>query len=85
MRLRGVAGQSFGAFLTDGVELRLHGLANDYVGKGISRGLVADHIRVDQGREVYCTYDRKAMLWKTESGGNRATAIFLLHAMPSFG
>jgi len=39
-RLRGVAGQSFGAFLTHGIELRLKGLANDYVGKGMSGGLI---------------------------------------------
>jgi glutamate synthase (NADPH/NADH) large chain/glutamate synthase (ferredoxin) len=40
LRLRGVAGQSLGAFLTDGVELRLRGLTNDYVGKGMSGGLI---------------------------------------------
>ncbi|TDB85763.1 glutamate synthase subunit alpha, partial [Micromonospora fluostatini] len=32
------AGQSFGAFLPAGVTLRLHGDANDYVGKGLSGG-----------------------------------------------
>ncbi|MER7269868.1 glutamate synthase large subunit [Micromonospora carbonacea] len=36
--LRGTAGQSFGAFLPSGVTLRLHGDANDYVGKGLSGG-----------------------------------------------
>jgi glutamate synthase domain-containing protein 2/glutamate synthase domain-containing protein 1/glutamate synthase domain-containing protein 3 len=39
-RLTGTAGQSFGAFLIDGVELRLRGIANDYVGKGMSGGLI---------------------------------------------
>ncbi|MFQ5420126.1 MAG: glutamate synthase large subunit, partial [Anaerolineae bacterium] len=39
-RLTGTAGQSFGAFLIDGVELRLRGVANDYVGKGMSGGLI---------------------------------------------
>jgi glutamate synthase (NADPH/NADH) large chain len=34
--LRGSAGQSFGAFAPSGVTLRLHGDANDYVGKGLS-------------------------------------------------
>jgi glutamate synthase (NADPH/NADH) large chain len=38
--LEGVAGQSFGAFLTSGVELRLLGQANDYVGKGLSGGTI---------------------------------------------
>jgi glutamate synthase (NADPH/NADH) large chain len=36
--LRGTAGQSFGAFVPAGVSLRLHGDANDYVGKGLSGG-----------------------------------------------
>ncbi|HEX4543340.1 MAG TPA: glutamate synthase-related protein, partial [Candidatus Acidoferrum sp.] len=38
---RGAAGQSFGAFLTFGVTLRLAGEANDYVGKGLSGGTIA--------------------------------------------
>jgi glutamate synthase (ferredoxin) len=37
----GSAGQSFGAFLTEGVTLRLRGEANDYVGKGLSGGTIA--------------------------------------------
>ncbi|HET9937620.1 MAG TPA: hypothetical protein VFQ28_02435, partial [Gaiella sp.] len=36
----GAAGQSFGAFLTAGVELRLVGEANDYVGKAMSGGRI---------------------------------------------
>ena len=36
--LRGSAGQSFGAFLAQGITLRLVGEANDYVGKGLSGG-----------------------------------------------
>ena len=36
----GSAGQSFGAFLPRGITLRLHGDANDYVGKGLSGGTV---------------------------------------------
>jgi glutamate synthase domain-containing protein 2/glutamate synthase domain-containing protein 3 len=39
-RLRGTAGQSFGAFLADGVSLELVGEANDYVGKGMGGGRV---------------------------------------------
>jgi glutamate synthase (ferredoxin) len=34
----GTAGQSFGAFLVDGLRLDLTGQANDYVGKGLSGG-----------------------------------------------
>ena len=40
IRLTGVAGQSFGAFLAHGVTLELTGDANDYVGKGLSGGRV---------------------------------------------
>ncbi|MBN1794061.1 MAG: glutamate synthase large subunit [Candidatus Omnitrophica bacterium] len=37
---KGVAGQSFGAWLAKGVTFELEGLANDYVGKGISGGRI---------------------------------------------
>ena len=37
---RGYAGQSLGAFLTRGVTLILQGIANDYVGKGLSGGRI---------------------------------------------
>ncbi len=40
IQMSGTAGQSFGAYLSDGVELRLRGIANDYVGKGQSGGLI---------------------------------------------
>ncbi len=36
----GVAGQSFGAFLAEGIRLTLVGDANDYVGKGMSGGRI---------------------------------------------
>lgn len=35
---KGTAGQSFGAFITQGLEIKLTGEANDYVGKGLSGG-----------------------------------------------
>jgi glutamate synthase domain-containing protein 3 len=38
---RGSAGQSFGAFLSAGIDFKLHGEANDYVGKGLSGGTIA--------------------------------------------
>jgi glutamate synthase (NADPH/NADH) large chain len=40
IRLKGTAGQSFGAFLASGVTLELIGEGNDYVGKGLSGGRV---------------------------------------------
>jgi glutamate synthase domain-containing protein 3 len=39
-RFEGAGGQSFGAFLADGVELQLVGEANDYVGKGMGGGRI---------------------------------------------
>ncbi len=38
--LTGSAGQSLGAFLPRGITLRLHGDANDYLGKGLSGGRI---------------------------------------------
>ncbi len=36
--MKGIAGQSFGAFATSGMTLQLEGLANDFVGKGLCGG-----------------------------------------------
>ncbi|MBQ7183412.1 MAG: glutamate synthase large subunit [Clostridia bacterium] len=38
---RGCGGQSFGAFLPSGQKITLHGVANDYLGKGLSGGILA--------------------------------------------
>ena len=38
---RGSAGQSFGAFLAHGIHFKLEGEANDYLGKGLSGGVVS--------------------------------------------
>jgi glutamate synthase (NADPH/NADH) large chain len=38
--VEGSAGNSFGAFVPRGITLRLHGDANDYVGKGLSGGRI---------------------------------------------
>ncbi len=46
IRLRGAAGQSFGAFVPRGITLTLEGDANDYVGKGLSGGHI--NIRPDR-------------------------------------
>jgi len=40
VRLRGSAGQSMGAFATQGLRLDVIGDANDYVGKGLSGGMI---------------------------------------------
>jgi glutamate synthase (NADPH/NADH) large chain len=41
VRLRGSAGQSLGAFLCKGIKLEVFGDSNDYVGKGLSGGIIA--------------------------------------------
>ena len=38
VKLNGIAGQSFGAFVAQGITFELEGEANDYVGKGLSGG-----------------------------------------------
>jgi glutamate synthase (NADPH/NADH) large chain len=38
--LKGTAGQSFGAFLSKGININLKGTGNDYVGKGMSGGKI---------------------------------------------
>jgi glutamate synthase (ferredoxin) len=40
LTFRGAAGQSFGAFLVQGMQVRLEGEANDYVGKGMNSGSI---------------------------------------------
>lgn len=41
LHLSGSVGQSFGAFLSDGISMHLKGEANDYVGKGMGGGTIS--------------------------------------------
>jgi glutamate synthase (NADPH/NADH) large chain len=41
VKLKGTAGQSFGAFLAHGISFELRGEGNDYVGKGLCGGRIA--------------------------------------------
>jgi glutamate synthase (NADPH/NADH) large chain len=41
IHVKGTAGQSFGAFLAQGISIALEGEGNDYVGKGMSGGRIA--------------------------------------------
>ena len=41
IKFKGSAGQSFGAFLAHGIDFRLEGEANDYLGKGLSGGRIS--------------------------------------------
>jgi glutamate synthase (NADPH/NADH) large chain len=52
VQLDGTAGQSFGAFLQDGVTMELVGSANDYLGKGLSGGKLVLRTPDDAGYEA---------------------------------
>ena len=55
LTFRGAAGQSFGAFLVQGMNVRLEGEANDYVGKGMNSGritLVPSDSTANPGEQV---------------------------------
>ena len=51
--LSGAAGQSFGAFIRDGINLKLTGNANDYVAKGMGGGSITI---IPQGRKMQGAY-----------------------------
>jgi glutamate synthase domain-containing protein 3 len=59
--LRGAAGQGFGAFAVSGVDLRLEGVANDYVAKGLSGATVV----VAPDRDLAAAPDRNAIVGNT--------------------
>jgi glutamate synthase (NADPH/NADH) large chain len=52
VRFDGTAGQSFGAFVQDGVTMDLVGSANDYLGKGLSGGKLIVRTPADAGYEA---------------------------------
>ena len=49
----GAAGQSFGSFIRDGINLKLTGSANDYVGKGMGGGSITI---IPQGKKMKGAY-----------------------------
>jgi len=49
LNFKGIAGQSFGAFLSKSFTLKLEGSANDYVGKGLSGGNIIIKSPEDRG------------------------------------
>ena len=71
--LNGSAGQSFGAFLPQGITLRLFGDANDYVGKGLSGGTIA--VRPD--RSAVLVGDRDVIAGNVIGYGATSGEIFL--------
>ncbi|HEY8943579.1 MAG TPA: glutamate synthase large subunit, partial [Polyangiaceae bacterium] len=59
----GSAGQSFGAFVMEGITLSLEGDANDYTGKGLSGGVLA--IRPPRGVDRSFAPDRNILIGNT--------------------
>jgi glutamate synthase (NADPH/NADH) large chain len=68
--LSGVAGQSFGAFLANGITINLNGTANDYIGKGMNGGKII--ITPKYQREGYTTCGNTCLYGAT--GGKFFTA-----------
>ena len=65
--LQGVAGQSFGAFAAPGITLRLEGLANDFVGKGLCGGelILRGRGRIAQQSEAHTLLGNVALYGAT--------------------
>ena len=69
----GVAGQSFGAFLARGVTFNLVGEANDYVGKGLSGGIITIKPPSDQTVKA----SNQAIAGNVIAYGGTSGAIFI--------
>jgi glutamate synthase domain-containing protein 2/glutamate synthase domain-containing protein 1/glutamate synthase domain-containing protein 3 len=72
-RFSGEAGQSFGAWLARGVTLELEGLANDYVGKGMSGGRVV----IYPGRDAGYLPEENILIGNTTFYGATAGEAFI--------
>ena len=73
LEFKGTAGQSFGAFATNGMELNLEGDVNDYVGKGLSGGVLS--VRPPAG--VTFRADQNIILGNTALYGATSGKAFL--------
>ncbi len=72
LTFRGSAGQSFGAFMTPGVRMVLHGESNDYVGKGMAGG----EIIVRPGARARFAWHESAIIGNTCIYGATGGALF---------
>ncbi|MDW8053786.1 MAG: glutamate synthase-related protein [Anaerolineae bacterium] len=70
---RGYAGQSFGAFTTNGMRLHLIGAANDYVGKGMRGG----EISIRPFPEVTYDWSENVIIGNTALYGATGGALFV--------
>ncbi|NQY82593.1 MAG: glutamate synthase large subunit [Alphaproteobacteria bacterium] len=70
--LRGTAGQSLGAFLAEGIRIEVMGDANDYVGKGLSGGVISVRHR---GRSNLISYEN-SLIGNTVLYGATSGALY---------
>ncbi|MDR1395797.1 MAG: glutamate synthase subunit alpha, partial [Deltaproteobacteria bacterium] len=75
LKLTGIAGQSFGAFLARGLTLDLAGEANDYVGKGLSGGRII--IRPPDGLHPDFTASENTIIGNVALYGATAGELYL--------
>ncbi len=69
LKVQGHGGQSFGAFAFAGMDITLEGPVNDYVGKGLSGGVIAVRAATDAGYDVATsTYVGNVALYGATSG-----------------
>ncbi len=69
LKVQGHGGQSFGAFAFTGMDITLEGPVNDYVGKGLSGGVIAVRAATDAGYDVATsTYVGNVALYGATSG-----------------
>ena len=74
IKLKGTAGQSFGAFLAKGVTLELEGDGNDYVGKGLSGGRIVVY-PPQRGDEAHARSSRSSSATRCSTARSPANAI----------
>jgi glutamate synthase domain-containing protein 2/glutamate synthase domain-containing protein 1/glutamate synthase domain-containing protein 3 len=73
INLKGISGQSFGAFLSPGINLNLTGEANDYVGKGMAGGRIV----IKKSPEATFTSDKNWIAGNTLLYGATNGKVFI--------
>ncbi len=68
LQLSGSAGQSLGAFLVQGIAIDVTGDANDYVGKGLSGGLIMLKPPPERSRSASQRHHRQHLLYGATNG-----------------
>ena len=74
LRLRGTAGQSLGAFAVKGMHIEVRGDANDYVGKGLSGGVIA--VRPANNSPLLKQSEQHAIIGNTVLYGATSGALY---------